>query len=693
MLVFRSGRVHYFGLEKGGTSMMCLNRLFLGVLMVALAGSAWARKPFISKQDQMAAVGQLQAKVGAVHKDRIVAGVAQVARLWQEQDGDAIQFIHFCNRHFMVGEDLDGLFERWQRKTEAMDGHLNEIRLTLRLEAVEDTGAPLPVDTLFAKLDLGAHLSEDLFKTKLAFVSLLNFPLPTPDTLINKSGKWTRRQWAEARLAQKVSRRIPAGVNQKITEADAEAGDYISHYNVCLDHVVGQDGKPMFRKGVRLIAHWGLRDEIKAQYKDPENLSRQKMIQTIMERIVNQEIPEVVVKKCAVLWDPVANTVNGEKVKPEPDTRYAHLLATFRARKLLDPYFPAQLNTHVKRRFLLHREMPKADVEALLKNLLKAKVSGQIANLIRQRLGRNLQPFDIWYAGFKPETSLDERSLDRIVGERYPTLKSFDDDIPTMLGSLGFDKETAEFLGRHIELDAARGSGHAAGPAMRGAPAHLRTRFPKTGMDYKGFNIAIHELGHNVEQVFSLYKVDHTLLEGVPNTAFTESFAFVFQARDLKILGVAKPDPLAAVLKALHDFWQAREIAGVALLDIRVWDWMYANPNADAATLHNAVVRMAKDVWNQYYAKVFGVKDSPLLAIYSHMIAYAMYLPDYPMGYMIASQVENYFQTHPLAKEMERMCAQGKLTPDAWMQSAIGTTVSSTPIITAARKAIKKIRK
>ena len=68
-------------------------------------------------------------------------------------------------------------------------------------------------------------------------------------------------------------------------------------------------------------------------------------------------------------------------------------------------------------------------------------------------------------------------------------------------------------------------------------------------MDYKGFNIAIHELGHNVEQVFSMSRIDHTLLEGVPNTGFTEAFAFLFQARDLELLGQSKADPQAAALQ------------------------------------------------------------------------------------------------------------------------------------------------
>ena len=102
-------------------------------------------------------------------------------------------------------------------------------------------------------------------------------------------------------------------------------------------------------------------------------------------------------------------------------------------------------------------------------------------------------------------------------------------------------------------------------------------------MNYKGYNIAVHELGHNVEQVFSLYDVDHTLLAGVPNTAFTEALAFVFQAKDLELLGYPKPDAESERLRVLNDFWQTWEIAGVALVDIAVWHWMYEHPKATPA--------------------------------------------------------------------------------------------------------------
>jgi hypothetical protein len=35
-------------------------------------------------------------------------------------------------------------------------------------------------------------------------------------------------------------------------------------------------------------------------------------------------------------------------------------------------------------------------------------------------------------------------------------------------------------------------------------------------MNYKGFNIAVHEMGHNVEQTFSLNDVDYTAPASVP---------------------------------------------------------------------------------------------------------------------------------------------------------------------------------
>jgi hypothetical protein len=275
--------------------------------------------------------------------------------------------------------------------------------------------------------------------------------------------------------------------------------------------------------------------------------------------------------------------------------------------------------------------------------------------------------------------------------ERFPTAKAFQDAIPELLDKLGFAPETAQYLGDRIVVDPARGAGHAHGAKRRGDKAHLRTRIGPQGMSYKGYNIAIHELGHNVEQVFSMSRIDHTLLEGVPNTGFTEAFAFLFQARDLELLGVAAKDPQADALHTVDRFWAAYEIAGVALLDMEIWRWMYEHPDAKPADLRAATVKLAKELWNRYYAPVFGVKDQVLPAIYSHIIAYGLYTPDYPLGKLITFQIEQHMKGKELGPEMERMCRLGRIAPDVWMQQAVGEKVSSQPLLDATRAALEQL--
>src|SRR6266702_1411460 len=245
----------------------------------------------------------------------------------------------------------------------------------------------------------------------------------------------------------------------------------------------------------------------------------------------------------------------------------------------------------------------------MLEDVLMSPEVPRVAKLVAQRLGRKLEPFDIWYDGFRARGEYQEAQLDEIVRKKYPTAEAYQKDIPNLLAQLGFSREKASMLAANLVVDPARGSGHAMGAARREDKAHLRTRVEKDGMNYKGFNIAVHEMGHNVEQTFSLNMVDHTLLSGVPNTAFTEALAFVFQNRDLELLGLAKPSAESEALKTLNDFWGTYEIAGVALVDMGMWHWMYDHPNATPAELKDALVQIARDVWNRYYAPVFHRRD------------------------------------------------------------------------------------
>ena len=170
--------------------------------------------------------------------------------------------------------------------------------------------------------------------------------------------------------------------------------------------------------------------------------------------------------------------------------------------------------------------------------MLEAPVGARVASLISARLKRPLEPHDIWYAGFKPSAGISESALDAKTRERYPTAEAFAKDLPRILTGLGFTPERARFLADRVAVEPSRGSGHALGARMRDDKAHLRTRVNADGMDYKGYNIAVHELGHNIEQVFSVTTIDHTLLQGVPNNAFTEALAFLFQQQDMALLGM-----------------------------------------------------------------------------------------------------------------------------------------------------------
>jgi hypothetical protein len=315
-----------------------------------------------------------------------------------------------------------------------------------------------------------------------------------------------------------------------------------------------------------------------------------------------------------------------------------------------------------------------------------------VARLVESRLGRPLEPFDIWYSGFRPRGAHTEAQLDAVVRERYPTAEAYEKDMPRLLEQLGFTKARAAAISGAIAVDPARGSGHAWGAAMRAAKSRLRTRVGADGMDYKGFNIAVHEMGHNVEQTISLREIDHTLLAGVPNTAFTEALAFVFQARDLELLGLAAPSAESRALQALDDYWGAAEIAAVALVDMGVWHWLYDHPEATPGELRQATMAIARDVWNTYYGPVIGERDSLLLGIYSHMVTRNLYLPDYPIGSLIAVQIEEQIaKVGDLGGEFTRMAAFGNVAPDLWMENATGSPVGPEALLAAAERALERL--
>jgi len=676
------------------------------------AGPGAAASP--AKSAAAPLVEALVAKYGEGQRARAEQGVRQVLAFWRpgpEGDGDEKALAEFVTAQFIADAAmLERTLARFEEALEAADGHFLEIGRTWRGGAELELGPELPLDGFLAATEPGAHLQEDLFASKIAFVALLNWPLPTLDEMVAQGPGWTRRDWAAARLTRRFSLRPSGAAEGARAAAAARSAAYIAGYNLWVYHLLGPNGTRPFPKGKRLLSHWNLRDQVKADYAEgAAGLLRQRLLVAAMNRIVTQDIPAAVIDDPRLDWDPVANTVHlapvgdvedrpasqtGGGVKPavasaerEPDTRYAMLLDTFRAARLTDRDSPFA-RSEIDRRFQLDTEIPEARIRALLEAVVSSPLVPQVAALIEKRLGRQLEPQDLYYAGFLARAKYPEAQLDAMTRKRYPDAAAYKKDIPRLLRALGFSPQKAAWLDAHIVVDPARGSGHALQAERRGDFPHLRTRISPGGMDYKGYNIAVHEMGHNVEQVFSLYSVDSTLLQGVPGNAFTEALAFTFQNRDLELLGLGTPDARAERLRVLADFWATWEISGAALVDLGVWRWLYAHPEATPAQLREATLSIARELWNRYYAPVLGGKDSGLLAIYSHMVDAFLYLPYYPLGHLIAFQLEEKLKGPHTGAEFERMASFGRVTPDFWMVHATGAPISAEPLFRATAAAL-----
>lgn len=624
------------------------------------------------------------------NKQSIEKGVSQVARLWLETDGDEKAFRSFCEDNYIADPDEKyQVFLKISDYLEGISGHFNEMSLRLQKNLQLDNGPLHPIDEKFGSYSPSSHLSDDLYNNKIAFIIALNFPHLT---LEEKEALGTdRKAWAYARLGDMFTERIPAALLQAASNAESDADIYISQYNIYMGHVMNKKGQHLFPKEMILLSHWNLRDEIKANYnKGKEGLDKQRTVYEVMKRIISQDIPVEVINSGTYEWNPYTNMVQQEnkevKTTPESTVRYQKMLNNFKAMQDIDKYTG---NTYIDRKFNDDMEVALQDVEKLFDEFLSAPELKEVGKMISKRLGRKLEAYDIWYDGFKARSNLDETKLDAQTQALYPDAAALDKKLPDILMKLGFSAERANYLADKITVDAARGSGHAWGASMKGQQSRLRTRIPAAGMNYKGYNIAIHEFGHNVEQTLSLYDVDYYMLSGVPNTAFTEALAFVFQKRDLEILDITDPNPEKQAMEILDKVWSMYEICGVSMLDISVWKWMYAHPDATAEQLKEATIALSKEIWNKYYAPVFGVKDETVLAVYSHMISYPLYLSAYAFGQIIEFQLDQYLEGKNFANEVERIFRQGRLTPNQWMILATGSPLTVEPMLEAVRQVIK----
>ena len=653
----------------------------------------------------------LQSNPG-LNADRLALGITQSAALWTADDGSAEDFCDLVREHYCTSDSArEALFLSLSRILECCFQSADQLTVDLlKPTQLTNAGEPAATDWIMSAYSPQAHFSDDMFANKLAFVTIINFPHYSLDEKNALGAQWSRLDWAMARLGDVFTTRVPAAVNAALAQANADAENYIADYNIYMANLRTDDGRQLWPEDKILLAHWNLRDELKALYAQGEGgRERQEMIYQVMQRIVDQSIPAEVVNSADMLWKPYSNEVTGlstfdfERSGLSTNySRYERILAIAHALFVEDTYCPTA-PTGIIRNFDEGVEIPAAELDSLFRALVGSPQVSQVAAIIRDRLGRDLRPYDIWYDGFKARASLDENQLTATTRRLYPDADAFAADMPRLLQTLGFPADDARNIASHIVVEPARGSGHAWPCLGRNEQARLRTRIPAAGMDYKGYNIAVHEFGHCVEQVLDMYYIDHYMLSGVPNTAYTEASAFLWQQRDLHLL----PSNSASVLTGAADltaqrsnseavldqFWSMYEIMGVSLVDMAMWRWIYDHPLSTPHELCETTMQIARDIWNQYYEPVLGEHDCILLAIYSHMVNAPMYLPNYPLGHIVQYQLEEHLAgfTTPeaFAREYARIYRLGRLTPKHWLIQAVGAPPSVDPILHAVSFAVR----
>src|SRR5690242_13568031 len=142
-----------------------------------------------------AAVRQLTEDLGRQLSEdalaRLERSLEQIAALWREEDGAEREFLEFVRANFARDKQArDAIFQRLEAVLEQIDGHLHEIRRVLREPVDLDAGPLLPIDETLAGYEVSAHVSDDLFQNKVAFVALLNFPLYTLEEKLRFGEEW-----------------------------------------------------------------------------------------------------------------------------------------------------------------------------------------------------------------------------------------------------------------------------------------------------------------------------------------------------------------------------------------------------------------------------------------------------------------------------------------------------------------------
>lgn len=202
---------------------------------------------FIPENRIVEVITQMKDSLGEASLFRIERGVQQVAALWRETDGTEDAFAQFCQSSFVADTArLSSLFATLERNFEVLGGYYNQMDLKLK-EPLQLEGPDItPVDMLFGSYDASAHLTDDLYANKIAFLTALNFPYYSLEEKTAAGDSWSRKEWAYARMGDRFISRVPAAVQQHISVTTTEADAYISDYNIYMGNLRNDAGEQLF---------------------------------------------------------------------------------------------------------------------------------------------------------------------------------------------------------------------------------------------------------------------------------------------------------------------------------------------------------------------------------------------------------------------------------------------------------------
>lgn len=107
-------------------------------------------------------------------------GIRHAASLWREEDGTIEEFAEFVKANYIADPaKRKVVFRKISDYFESIYGNLNEISMDLKKILDEDAGEIDEIDRMFGIYSPGAHLQDDLYGNKIAFVVALNFPYYT----------------------------------------------------------------------------------------------------------------------------------------------------------------------------------------------------------------------------------------------------------------------------------------------------------------------------------------------------------------------------------------------------------------------------------------------------------------------------------------------------------------------------------